>query len=114
MNPPLRPLEQRLERIKKKLLALGDLRPGTLSQQYNVCGTAGCRCKADPPQKHGPYHQLSWTRKRKSKTRFVRPAQLAAVQAQVENYDRMQGLLDEWIETAIEISDLKLKEAKNA
>lgn len=112
MNAKIRALEQRIESAKHKLAAVGELRPGTLSEQYNVCGTAGCRCKADPPQKHGPYQQLSWTRKRKSRTRFVRPSQLATVQEQLKNYERLQSLLDQWIELSIELCDLKLKHAK--
>jgi hypothetical protein len=44
-------LERQIEKTKQ---ALGDMRPGSLSTQYNVCGKLGCRCKADPPQKHGP------------------------------------------------------------
>ena len=54
-------LTDRIQRIKAALLALGDLRPGALSEQYNTCRTPGCRCKADPPQRHGPYHQLSYS-----------------------------------------------------
>ena len=50
-------LTDTIQRIKAALLALGDLRPGALSEQYNTCRTPGCRCKADPPQRHGPYHQ---------------------------------------------------------
>ena len=52
---------------KCDLAALGDLRPGSLSIQYNVCGSPGCRCKADPPVKHGPYYQVSYTRKSSTK-----------------------------------------------
>ncbi len=48
-------LRQRIERVKAKIAELGDLRPGKVSVQYNTCGTPGCRCKADPPQRHGPY-----------------------------------------------------------
>ncbi|MGC9225590.1 MAG: DUF6788 family protein, partial [Terracidiphilus sp.] len=58
-------LLRQIERVKGQLAALGDLRPGSLSTQYNVCGTPGCRCKATPPEKHGPYYQVSFTRKGK-------------------------------------------------
>ena len=59
-------LEKQIEETKKTLVALGDMRPGSLSKQYNVCGKPGCSCKADPPKKHGPYYQVSYTRKGKS------------------------------------------------
>lgn len=112
MNKKARSLEQRIERVKQKLTALGDLRPGTISEQYNVCGNPGCRCKADPPQKHGPYSQLSWTRKRKSKTRFIRSSDLTRVQAEIKSYERLQSLVGEWVELSIELSDLKREHAK--
>jgi hypothetical protein len=108
-------LQRKIEQIKKKLATLGDLRPGSLSEQYNVCGNPRCRCKANPPQKHGPYYQLSWTRKRKSKTRFVKKHQLHSLRSQMKNYELLQSLLDQWIEASIELCDLQLKlEAEEA
>ncbi len=105
-------LEQRIERIKTKLSRLGELRPGVLSEQYNVCGSPGCRCKANPPEKHGPYQQLSWSRKRKSTTRFIKESELQTVQAQVRNYQRLQELVDEWVDASIELCDIKRKLAR--
>jgi uncharacterized protein DUF6788 len=79
-------LEARIAKIKQEITSLGtDLLPGILTQQYNVCGKAGCRCKAHPPQKHGPYYQLSFTRKRKNSTQFVRGQDLPLVRQQVRN-----------------------------
>ena len=109
MKSELGSLQRKIDRIKKKLVTLGDLRPGALSEQYNVCGNPNCRCKADPPQKHGPYQQLSWTRKRKSKTRFVKKHHLRSVRSQMKNYELLQTLVDQWIEAAIELCDLQLK-----
>src|SRR2546426_12607914 len=76
-------LSRRIQRIKTQLTKLGDLRPGTLSEQYNVCRTPGCRCKAEPPQRHGPYHQLSYSRRGRSRTENIRPEHLPDVQAQI-------------------------------
>ena len=56
-------LEHEIRMVKEELAGLGDLRPGSLSTQYNVCGNPNCNCRAVPPQKHGPYHQVSFTRK---------------------------------------------------
>jgi hypothetical protein len=66
-------LERQIEAVKRDLVALEDLRPGSLSTQFNVCGTPGCRCKATPPEKHGPYYQVSYTRKGKSGSKFRHP-----------------------------------------
>jgi hypothetical protein len=112
MSTRLHALEGRIQRIKAKLIELGELRPGVLSEQYNVCGTPGCRCKATPPEKHGPYYQLSWSRKRKSATRFVRRPELRAVRAQIGNYRRLQQLIDEWVEASLEICEIKRNQAR--
>lgn len=112
MDTKIRSLERQIEKIKRELVELGDLRPGTLSEQYNVCGTRGCRCKGSPPEKHGPYYQLSYTRKGKSRTRFVRREKLPEVKKLVTNYTRFRRLVDRWVDLAVELSDLRIAEAK--
>jgi len=112
MKSSVQVLEERIGRIKVKLSRLGELRPGVLSQQYSVCGSPGCRCKANPPQKHGPYQQLSWSRKRKSRTRFIKESELRTVRAQISNYQRLQELVGEWVDASIEICDIKRKLAR--
>lgn len=101
-------LQRQIEKVKRDLAALGDLRPGSLSTQYNVCGSPGCRCKADPPIKHEPYYQVSYTRKGKSSTKFVKKEDLATVRKQLKNYERMKLLVEKWIDLAIELSILRL------
>lgn len=68
-HDPARPSrgEQRAhERIVAALADTGFAMPGTVMTRSLPCGKSGCRCKADPPQLHGPYHQ--WTRKIDGKT----------------------------------------------
>jgi hypothetical protein len=114
MRPELDPaasnaeLMTQIEKIKQDLAAMGDLRPGSLSEQYNVCGNPACRCKADPPQKHGPYYQLSYTRKGKSGTKFIREVDVATVRQEMENYERLKLLVDTWIDLAAELSNRRL------
>lgn len=95
-------IERRIAEIKGELSRLGPLRPGSLSQQYNVCGTPGCRCKADPPERHGPYAQISYSWKGRSRSEFVREEDLGDARRQLENYDRLRRLVDEWIELGLE------------
>ena len=101
-------LPRQIAKVKAQLTALGDLRPGSLSTQWNVCGTPGCRCKATPPEKHGPYYQVSFTRKGKSSSKFVRNEDLAAVRRELKNYEVMKMLMDRWIDLATELSNLRL------
>ena len=105
-------LEKRIQKIKQQIGELGDLRPGALSQQYNVCGSAGCQCKASPPIKHGPYYQVSFKRHGKSSSQFVREQDLTEVQQQLENYRRLRELVDEWITVSAQLSVLRLREKR--
>ena len=108
-------IEQRIHRVKTELSALGDMRPGSLSKQYNVCGKPRCRCK-DPenPQRHGPYYQLSWVHAGKSTTQFIRGPFLAEVKAQLAIYKAFRKLTDEWVELALQAAKIKLQAAKDA
>jgi hypothetical protein len=102
-------LEAQIEALKRQLIVLGDLRPGSLSQQYNVCGTPNCRCKASPPQKHGPRYELSYTRKGRSGTRLVKRHELGQIKQALANYARLRALVDRWIDLSTELHDLRLK-----
>ena len=106
-------LEQRIQRIKAELVILGEMRPGSLSQQYNVCGKPNCRCK-DPqnPQRHGPYCQLSWVYQGKSTTQFIRRPLLPQVRAQIATYNKFRKLTDEWVRLALRLAQAKLLVAR--
>jgi len=106
-------LQDRIQAIKAELSALGPLHPGSLSEQYNVCGTPGCRCK-DPknPVKHGPYHQLSYTWRGKSTSRFVRDTEVERTAAKLANYKRMRALTSEWVDLEVELETLERKAAR--
>jgi hypothetical protein len=106
-------LEQRIQQIKAELAALGEMRPGSLSKQYNVCGKPNCRCK-DPqnPQRHGPYYQLSWVHQAKSTTQFIRRPFLPQVRAQIATYNKFRKLTDEWVSLALPLAQTKLQAAR--
>jgi len=107
--------EQRIQQIKTELASLGDMRPGSLSKQYNVCGKPHCRCK-DPqnPQRHGPYYQLSWVHRGKSTTQFIRPPLLPQVRAQITTYNRFRKLTNEWVNLALRLAQAKLLAARRS
>ena len=105
-------LEARIAKIKEEIAALGDLHPGALSQQFNICGNPRCRCKTEPAARHGPYYQLSYAWRRKSTTRFVRKENLAEVMRQVKNYRRLRHLVDRWVTLAMQLSRLRLREQR--
>src|SRR5258705_395223 len=69
--------------------------PGTVADRMTRCGYPGCRCRADPPQPHGPYHQ--WTRKKNGKTatRILTDDQLADYGPWFDNHKRLRELIAE-------------------
>ena len=107
--------EQRIQQIKAELAALGEMRPGSLSKQYNVCGKPNCRCK-DPqhPQRHGPYYQLSWVHRGKSSTQFIRRPLLPQVRAQIATYNKFRKLTEEWVNLALRLAQAKLMAARRS
>ena len=108
-------LERRIQQIKAELVSLGEMRPGSLSKQYNVCGKPNCRCK-DPqnPQRHGPYYQLSWVHQGKSTTQFIRRPLLPQVRAQIATYNKFRKLTDEWVRLALRLAQAKLLVARRS
>lgn len=100
--------QKRIVQIKKRLSELGDMRPGSISKQYNVCGNPTCRCKhPEKPQKHGPYYQISYTRKGRSTSEFVKSEKVTEVKKQLKNYQAFKKLTDEWVELSLAIAKLK-------
>jgi Family of unknown function (DUF6788) len=51
--------------------------PGTMTEQMTRCGHPGCRCHADPPGLHRPYHSGPAKSARKTVTRILCDDQLA-------------------------------------
>jgi len=98
----LKQLENGIRKIKNELSEWGPMRPGTLSLQYKV-----------PVEKKGPYYQLSYTHKMKSRTQYVRPEWVDEIRGQIEVYKRFKKLIEEWIELSIDYSQTRMKQARN-
>lgn len=109
-NTRIQKITQQIQNLKNALLALQDMRPGSLSRQYNVCGKPGCRCKHPKnPQRHGPYYKLSYVHRGKFTSQFIKPHHVAQVQAELANYKQFRQLTRRWIALALQLASLKLK-----
>jgi hypothetical protein len=87
------------------LATAGFALPGTLADRMTRCGRPNCRCHADPPRLHGPYHQ--WTRKKdgKTATRILTDDQLADYQPWFDNHRRLRELVAELEQLSLEIAE---------
>jgi hypothetical protein len=98
----LKQIEGRIERIKKALVKIGPMRPGSLTCQYK-----------NPKEKTGPYWQISYTRAMKSRTEYVRQNCVADIRKQIAAYQSFKSLVEEWIDLGIEASKLLMLIDKN-
>src|SRR6266571_3814067 len=55
------PHQARAREILAELAGIGYALPGSVVIRSTACGKPVCRCKADPPELHGPY--VSWIRR---------------------------------------------------
>jgi hypothetical protein len=103
--PPTRAQQAQAARIARELAAISFALPGTLADRMTRCGRPNCRCHADPPQLHGPYHQ--WTRKidGKTRTRILSDDQYADYQPWFDNQRRLRALITELEDLSQEIAD---------
>jgi len=93
----IRQIEQRIDRIKEELPQIGPMRPGSLTRQFK-----------DPQRKVGAYWQISYTRRMKSRTEYVRGERVAEVRQQVATHKRFRRLVDQWVDLSIEHSQLTM------
>ena len=106
-------IEAKIQKIKEKLVAINEMRPGSISKQYNVCGSPNCRCKDKVnPKRHGPYYQLSYVRKGKSSSQFIKKEFLQDAEKQTKNFKLFRTLCDDWVDLALQHAKLKLEIAK--
>jgi hypothetical protein len=97
--------EKRIERLHGKLSSLGPMLPGSISVQWNVCGTPGCACKlAKNPVKHGPYYQLSFSVKGRSSTMFIKKEELAEAQRRIKRYKQFKELSFDLVQAHVELA----------
>ena len=91
--------------IAARLADIAFALPGTLADRMTRCGYPGCRCRADPPRLHGPYHQ--WTRKKdgKTATRILSDDQLDDYGPWFDNHRRLRELITELEALSLAIAD---------
>ena len=94
-------IEFRLQQIKRALLEIGPMRPGSLTRQYK-----------DPQHHAGAYWQISYTRRMKSRTEYVRKEWVKEVRRQIATHKRFKRLIDQWLDLSIEHSQLTMQATK--
>jgi hypothetical protein len=89
----------------------GFVSPGSVVRRFMRCGKPNCRCRADPPQLHGPYWQ--WTRAVNGKTitRNLTEEQARLYQEWIANRRRLTRILAEMDKVSERAATILLQQA---
>jgi hypothetical protein len=93
-------MESRIKQIKKELMGVGEMRPGSLTRQNRGL------------KKTGSYYQLSYTHQMKGRTEYIREEFANLVKQQIATYKKFKKMIEEWISLAIQYSKMKMDLAK--
>jgi len=97
----LKKIDERIQRVKDQLLALGPMRPGTLTRQYRK-----------PRPRQGAFWQISYTHHMKSRSEYARPNEVATVRQEIAQFRRFKKLTADWVELALERSQRRTQLAR--
>ena len=101
MSTQLKRTEERIERIQRELLALGPMRPGSITRQYRL-----------PKERARPFYQISYTHRMRSRSEYVRPENLSTLRKETATFKRFRKLIDQWVGLALALSQLRVQSPK--
>ena len=91
-------LEEAIQKLREKIMAIGDMRPGSLSRQMR-------KAKG----KYGAYWHLSYTHRGKGHTQYVRDAFVEQIQSETRAFKRFRALVDRLVALSIKKSELRME-----
>lgn len=97
MHKKLYSVEKRIAGVKEKLMRIGEMRPGSLTYQYQR-----------PKEKKGGFYQISYTYRMRSKTEYVKADFVQDLKRQIATFKRFKKLTQQWIDLAIQHSQMKI------
>ena len=98
-EPSLPELEGERDRLFAQLVALGDFRRGSVSENWRRCGKPNCACAAPDHPGHGP--RFLWTRsagRRGTVGRQLAAAEVEKVRAEVARHAEFTAIAEQIVE----------------
>ena len=106
MRTALDALQQERTRLFEELAQIGDLRRGSIAENYRRCGKPTCCCAREEHRGHGPQYLLMTKVEGRSRAKNLRPGpELTKARAEVSNHLRFRELVHRIVETSEEICD---------
>lgn len=106
--------EYRYRQLAEQVAEIGFISSGSVTHRYTRCGTPGCRCHADPPQRHGPYYQWTTKANGKTHTRRLTTTEALLYEEWIANDRRLRTVIKQMRELAAKAAELKIKQAASA
>jgi hypothetical protein len=99
--------------LAERVAEIGFIAAGSITRRHTRCGKPSCRCRADPPQPHGPYYQ--WTAKINGKTVTRRLTKIEAdlYQEWITNDRTLRALIAEMRQVAAQATELIMQDASD-
>lgn len=99
MADHLKELESQRAKLYQELLEVGDLRRGSLAENYRRCGRQNCVCSQEDHPGHGPQYLLMTKVGGRSRARNLRAgAEVERVKEQLGNHQRFRQIIQQIVE----------------
>jgi hypothetical protein len=95
--------------LAAELADIGLISPGSLVVRTTSCGKPGCRCQADPPQRHGPYYQWSRAVAGKTISRRLDARQAELYRGWIANRHRLEQIIDQMEQISAAAAEIMLR-----
>jgi hypothetical protein len=109
---------ERYERTYRSLAAqlaeIGFISPGSLVVRQTSCGKPGCRCQADPPQRHGPYYQWSRAVAGKTISRRLDEREAELYRGWIANRRLLEQIIARMEEVSTAAGEILLRQSRTA
>ncbi len=103
--------EQKYRRLGAELQEIGYISRGSLVVRETSCGKPSCHCMADPPQRHGPYHQWSRAIAGKTVSRRLDTHEAALYREWIANRRRLEQIISQMEEISASAGQILLRQA---
>ena len=113
MASRLEAYETKYRALAIELAEIGFISPGSLVVRETSCGKPGCRCQADPPQRHGPYYQWSRAVNGKTLSRRLNPAQADLYRSWIANRKHLEAIVTDMEKLSARAGEVLLRQARS-
>ena len=107
----IKQLQSQIDQLRKDIVSVGPLRPGTIAPHNRKCGKPNCHCARSGDPGHRGW-QLKKMVDARQRCRGIPKYALDETRRQVDEYARFMRLVSEFAELNEALCDLRLKQSR--